>query len=46
MRKDVEITTDGSAFFTSDRLAVRAIMRLAFAFPHGAATQKIRLATT
>lgn len=41
MRQDVELAIDGSAFFTSDRTAIRATMRAAFAFPHPAAVQRI-----
>jgi HK97 family phage major capsid protein len=41
MRKDVEVTTDTSAFFTSDRTAVRAILRAGFGMPHPAAIVKV-----
>jgi len=41
VRNDVELAIDGSAFFTSDRTAIRATMRVAFAFPHAAAVQRI-----
>lgn len=41
VREDSEVLTDGSVFFTSDRVAVRAIMRAGFAFPHPAAVVKI-----
>lgn len=34
LRDDVDLQVDGSAFFTTDRIAIRATMRLAFAFPH------------
>lgn len=44
-RNDVQLEVDRSAYFTSDRTAVRAIMRVGFGFPHAAAIQKITLAT-
>lgn len=34
VRQDAEVVADPSVFFTSDRVAVRATMRCAFAFPH------------
>ncbi len=43
LRKDAELITDYSAFFTSDRVAVRAIQRVAFAFPFPESIQKITL---
>lgn len=43
VRKNAEVTTDKSAFFTSDRVAVRAIMRAEFAYPHPEAITKITL---
>jgi HK97 family phage major capsid protein len=43
-RLDVELDIDSSAYFTSDRTAIRAVMRVSFAFPHAAAIQKIKLA--
>ncbi|MGF6823997.1 HK97 family phage major capsid protein [Microbacterium sp. ZKA21] len=43
-RNDVDLQTDKSAYFTSDRTAIRATMRVTFAFPHAAAIQKIKLA--
>lgn len=43
IREDVSIERDDSAFFTSDRSAIRAIMRLTWLFPHPAAVQKIKL---
>lgn len=36
VRDDAEVTTDRSIFFTSDRVAVRATMRVGFAFVHAA----------
>ncbi|EID80796.1 phage major capsid protein, HK97 family [Rhodococcus opacus RKJ300 = JCM 13270] len=41
LRKDVEVVTDTSAFFTSDRTAVRAVMRAGIGFPHAAAIVKV-----
>ncbi|KLU10627.1 phage major capsid protein [Kocuria sp. SM24M-10] len=41
VRKDASVEADRSAFFTSDRVAIRATMRVAFAFPHPAAIVKI-----
>lgn len=40
-RQDATVETDRSAFFTSDRVAVRAVMRVAFAFPHPAAVVRV-----
>lgn len=34
IRSDAEVSADASVFFTSDRIAVRATMRLAFGFVH------------
>ena len=42
-RTNVELAVDRSAYFTSDRTAIRATMRLGFGFPHPAAIQKIVL---
>lgn len=42
-RKMTEIAVNDSLYFTSDRLAIRGIMRLCFAHPHPAAIQKIML---
>lgn len=44
VREDAEVTSDASVFFTSDRVAVRAILRAGFGFPHPAAVVKITLA--
>lgn len=41
VRQDATVVTDGSVFFTSDRLAIRATMRAAFGFPHPASLVKI-----
>lgn len=44
MRNDATVTTDTSVFFTSDRLAVRGVMRVGYAFPTPKAIVKIALA--
>lgn len=41
VREDASVDVDGSAFFTSDRVAIRATMRVAFAFTHPKAVTKI-----
>ncbi|WP_425003870.1 phage major capsid protein [Mycolicibacterium sp. S3B2] len=41
VRKDVEVVVDSSAFFTSDRVAIRAVARVGFGFPHEAAIVKV-----
>lgn len=41
IRQAAEVTTDASVYFTSDRLAVRAIVRLGFGFPAPLAIVKI-----
>jgi HK97 family phage major capsid protein len=46
MREDVSVTTDASVFFTSDRVAVRATMRVGFGFPTPKAIAKIALAAS
>lgn len=43
IRTDASVVVDSSAFFSSDRLAVRATLRVGFAFPHAAAISKITL---
>lgn len=43
VRNDAEIETSRDALFTSHRLAVRAIMRVSWGFPHPEAVQKISL---
>jgi HK97 family phage major capsid protein len=43
IREDATVETDKSAFFTSDRVAVKAIMRVGFGFPHLAGLVKIGL---
>lgn len=44
-RSGVELKVDSSAYFSSDRIGVRAIMRVGFAFPHEAAVQAITVTT-
>lgn len=41
VRQDVELSVDESFYFGSDSLAVRAVMRVAFGFPHQRAVIKI-----
>ncbi|BCO36852.1 phage major capsid protein [Mycobacterium heckeshornense] len=41
VREQAEIETDASVFFTSDRIAIRGIVRLGFGFPNPAAIVKI-----
>ncbi|MHB1063214.1 MAG: phage major capsid protein [Georgenia sp.] len=43
-REDVTLEVDRSVYFTSDRVAVKAVMRAGFGFPHAAAIQKVTLA--
>lgn len=42
-RKDAELAVDKSAYFTSDRTAIRAITRVGFGFTDPAAIQKVKL---
>lgn len=41
IRNDVDLQVDKSAFFTSDRTAIRATMRVGFAFPHPLAVVRL-----
>ncbi|HLS78007.1 MAG TPA: phage major capsid protein [Nocardia sp.] len=41
MRRDVTLDISDQAYFSSDRVAVKATMRLAFGFPHPAAIVRI-----
>ncbi|SBS78212.1 Phage major capsid protein, HK97 family [uncultured Mycobacterium sp.] len=41
IRRDVQVVLDSSAFFTSDRTAVRVTARIGFGFPHPAAVVKV-----
>lgn len=43
VRRDVQVASDFGAFFTSDRIALRATMRAAFLFPQPEAIIKIEL---
>lgn len=43
IREDAEVETDRSVYFTSDRVAVRAIARLGFGFPQPQAVVRIKL---
>ena len=43
IREDATVETDQSVSFTSDRSAVKAIMRVGFGFNHYAAIVKIGL---
>lgn len=45
VRQDADVRSDSSAFFTLDRVAIRATLRAAFAFSHPAAVQRINLGT-
>lgn len=45
LRDDVELAVSSDAFFTSDRIALRATMRVGFAFPRPAALVRIDLAS-
>ncbi|BEH00903.1 hypothetical protein brsh051_01840 [Brooklawnia propionicigenes] len=44
VREGTTLEVDRSVYFGSDRIAVRAIMRVTFLFPHPSAIQKIELA--
>lgn len=46
IREDVEVSSDRSVYYTSDRVAVRAKMRLAFGFPTPAAFVRVNLSAT
>ncbi len=41
VREDIVVDSDASPFYTSDRVAVRAIMRVGFGFPHPASVVKV-----
>lgn len=43
LREDATVTRDESVFFTSDRVAIRAILRATVLYPHAAAIQRIQL---
>lgn len=42
IREDAEVESSAHTFFTSDRVAVRATMRVGFGFPHVAAVMVVR----
>jgi hypothetical protein len=44
IREDATVTIDSSPFFTSDRTAVRPLMRTGLGFPHPAAVVRITVA--
>ncbi|BDB43847.1 MULTISPECIES: phage major capsid protein [Mycobacterium] len=46
LRQDADVQVDSSAFFTSDRTAIRCTLRVGFGFPHPAAIAQLRLATS
>ena len=41
IREGASVVTDSSPFFSSDRTAVRATLRIGFAFPHAAAVIRL-----
>ena len=41
LRQDATVVTDTSVFFTSDRVAIRATLRVTFAFPHPMSIVKV-----
>jgi len=43
IRQDVDLRIDESAYFANDQTGIRAVLRVAFAFPHEAAIQRIML---
>jgi HK97 family phage major capsid protein len=43
-RQEVDLQASSEAYFSSDRIGVRAIMRIGFAFPHAAAIVRIERA--
>lgn len=45
VREDVELAVSEHSYFTSDRIAVRAIMRVGFSFPQPDALVKLTVAT-
>ena len=45
-REGAELAVDRSVYFTSDRVAIRGVMRLTFAFPDEAAVQKVTTAAS
>lgn len=45
-RKGTEVSVNDSVYFTSDRVAVRGVMRVSFAYPQPKAIQKLMLTST
>lgn len=45
-RQDVTLAVDRSAYFTSDRTAIKATLRVGFGFPRPAALQRVLLSST
>lgn len=45
LREDVELAVSDQAFFTSDRVAIRATARIGFAFPDASAITNVKLYT-
>lgn len=43
IREDVSLVRDASVYFTSDRVAIRATMRVTTLFPHPASIVKVHL---
>lgn len=41
IRQDASVVTDSSVYFTSDRVAIRAILRVSFGFPYPLAITKV-----
>lgn len=41
LRDDPEVIADTSAFFSSARTAIRAVLRVGIAFPHEAAVVRV-----
>ena len=46
VREDAAVEISDQAFFSSDRIAIRATMRVAFGYPHPAAVVKLTKATS
>jgi HK97 family phage major capsid protein len=46
VRRQAEVKADASLFFTSDRVAVRATMRVAFGLVHTQSVVRVRLAAS
>lgn len=44
-REDVTVETSGDVFFTSDRIAIRAVMRVGFGFPSHTSVVKVQTTT-